>query len=45
MEYDSIQRIDPYDYEEIVAEHLRAQGYRKVTTTKKAAILVLMFLL
>ena len=30
MEYDSIQRIDPYDYEEIVAEHLRAQGYRNV---------------
>ncbi len=36
MEYDSIQRIDPYDYEEIVAEHLRAQGYRKVTTTRKS---------
>ncbi len=36
MERSHIQSINPYDYEEYVAQYLRANGYTNVYTTKKS---------
>ena len=42
MERSHIQSINPYDYEEYVAQYLRTKGYTNVYTTKKVVTLVQM---